>query len=80
MLTVDVTHPELDAREGVLTVWNLCPSHTAQSPKMSQGRIASLQYTCPRCHRQFQNRVDKSLKLWSRLCAAYDKREHRARG
>lgn len=72
-LTVDVTNPELDALEDVLTVWNLCSSHSASSPRMSQRRIAAIQYSCPNCHRLLRTRVDKSLKLWSKLVAAYDR-------
>ncbi len=72
-LTVDITNPELDALEDVLTVWSLCAAHRASSPRMSQPRLAAVQYSCPDCHRLLQTRVDKSLKLWSKLVNAYDR-------
>ena len=73
-LTVDVTNPELDALEDVLTAWNLCPSHTQATSGVSYRRIAAWQYGCPRCKRLLDTRVDKSLKMWSKLCSAYDRK------
>jgi len=71
-LTIDVTNPELDALEDVLTVWSLCPSHLRSSPGATESRVAAWQYGCPRCRRLLRVRVGKNLKLWTKLCTAYD--------
>ena len=69
-LTVEVTNPELDALEDVLTVWNLCPRHTL--PHSTTRQRVLWQNECPRCSKILLAKVDKSLALWSRLCRAYD--------
>ena len=71
---VDVTNPELDALEDVLTVWSLCSTHCAWSQGMSQRQIAAMQYGCPSCSKLLRTRIEKGLKLWSKLVAAYDRK------
>lgn len=71
-ITVDVTNPELDSLEDVLTAWNLCPRHVEKSATAGQKVRLGWQYTCGDCKRTLDARIDKSLHLWSKLCRAYD--------
>lgn len=72
-LTVDVTNPELDALEDVLTVWNLCPTHSAASTRATERRVVGWQYGCVRCQRARAERLARCMRLWTKLSRAYDR-------
>lgn len=71
---VDVTNPELDALEDVLVSWNLCSGHLNRVVGADPEQIAAWQYGCKKCLRVHRALVDRSLKLWSKLCRAYDRK------
>ena len=71
-LTVDVTDPELGALEDVLIVWNLCPTHASAAVRANREKIGRWQYGCSRCRGVLDQKVKRSLGLWSKLCRAHD--------
>lgn len=70
---MEVTNPELDALEDVLTVWLLCDRHKVRSMKATQAQIAGWQHGCKTCHAIYQKEIQRALRLWSKLVQQYDK-------
>ena len=72
-ISVEVTNPELDALEDVLTVWLLCDRHKARGVKATQVQIAGWQRGCKKCNETDQKECKRALRLWSKLAGQYDK-------
>ena len=70
---MQVTNPELDALEDILTAWLLCDRHMVRSANATPVQIAGWQRGCKKCYAIYQRENRRALRLWSKLVEQYDK-------
>ncbi|MEK6981616.1 MAG: hypothetical protein AABX38_01680 [Candidatus Micrarchaeota archaeon] len=70
-LMVEVTNPELNATEDLITAWTLCNAHLVKRAK-DEAELFSWQNSCKSCQKEKKKIRDRSLKLWGKLVRAYD--------
>ncbi|GEM_PF-2454051 len=70
-ITVNITNPELDAMEDVITVYILCKKHS-KNLTLDYNRLLHFQYNCKNCLKELKKAKSKALHLWSKLVHAYN--------
>lgn len=69
-IIADVTNPELDALEDVITVYLLCKKHSKRITS-DWRELDRYQYNCKNCLKELNKARKKALGLWSNLVHAY---------